>query len=105
MICKSAFERRVSRAPALRHRNALIQTHRITTARHPEGSSARPDKQLRMNRFKTSKYKNTTPKIPKKDVSTASLRLRPSWAARDIIERLVIWVSSRRSGADALMVS
>ena len=36
---------------------------------HPEGVRATNYKTGRMNRFKTSKFKNTTPKIAKKDVS------------------------------------
>ncbi|XP_016381270.1 coronin-7-like [Sinocyclocheilus rhinocerous] len=66
MVCKSA----------LRHMNALIQTHRsgsLSQQRDTRKVQTR-DQQLSMNRFKTSKYKNSTPKIPKKDGWIANVR-------------------------------
>ncbi len=66
MVCRSAL---------CVTRNALIQTHASRSSQHRDTRKVQTrGQQLSMNRFKTSKYKNTTPKIPKKDVSRGAAR-------------------------------
>ncbi len=95
MVCRSAL---------CVTRNALIQTHASRpSSQHRDTRKVQTrGQQLSMNRFKTSKFKNTTPKIPKKDVSRGAARRGNACGA---IECLVFWTPRWRSGADALISS
>ncbi len=86
MVCRSAL---------CVTRNALIQTHASRpSSQHRDTRKVQTrGQQLSMNRFKTSKFKNTTPKIPKKDVSrgAARERVRCDWVSGVLDSEVKEW--------------